>query len=92
MSKVGNSMDSYGVKILMAEIKQLDLPEDNKAAVYERMISERNQIAASYQAEGDSEAKKIRNSTDKEISIMLSDAKAEAANTIAEGESSTCVS
>ena len=51
-------MDSYGVKILMAEIKQLDLPEDNKAAVYERMISERNQIAASYQAEGDSEAKK----------------------------------
>lgn len=26
-----------------------DLPEDNKAAVYERMISERNQIAASYQ-------------------------------------------
>ena len=87
MSKVGNSMDSYGVKILMAEIKQLDLPEDNKAAVYERMISERNQIAASYQAEGDSEAKKIRNSTDKEISIMLSDAKAEAANTIAEGES-----
>ena len=68
MSKVGNSMDSYGVKILMAEIKQLDLPEDN-------------------QAEGDSEAKKIRNSTDKEISIMLSDAKAEAANTIAEGES-----
>ena len=51
------------------------------------MISERNQIAASYQAEGDSEAKKIRNSTDKEISIMLSDAKAEAANTIAEGES-----
>ena len=86
-SKVGNSMDSYGVRILMAEIKQLDLPEDNKAAVYERMISERNQIAASYQAEGDSEAKKIRNSTDKEISIMLSDAKAEAANTIAEGES-----
>lgn len=87
MGKIGGSMDSYGVKILMAEIKQLDLPEDNKAAVYERMISERNQIAASYQAEGDSEAQKIRNTTDKEISIMLSDAKAEAANTIAEGES-----
>ena len=87
MSNIGDSMASYGVRILMAEIKQLDLPEDNKAAVYERMISERNQIAASYQAEGDSEAKKIRNTTDKEISIMLSDAKAEAAQTIAEGES-----
>lgn len=87
MQRIGNSMDSYGISIRLVEIKQLDLPEDNKEAVYERMISERNQIAASYKAEGDSEAKKIRNTTDKEISIMLSDAKAEAANTIAEGES-----
>ncbi len=84
---IGTSMESYGIEILSVEIKQLDLPEDNKEAVYERMISERNQIAASYQAEGDSEAKKIRNSTDKEISIMISDANAEAARTIAEGES-----
>lgn len=87
MKGIGSSMDSYGIEILSVEIKQLDLPEDNKAAVYERMISERNQIAASYQAEGDSEAQKIHNTTDKEISIMLSDANAQAAQTIAEGES-----
>lgn len=87
MQRIGDSMNAYGIEILSVEIKQLDLPEDNKEAVYERMISERNQIAASYEAEGNSEAKKIRNTTDKEISIMLSDAKAEAANTIAEGES-----
>lgn len=87
MESIGSSMSAYGIEILSVEIKQMDLPEDNKEAVYERMISERNQIAASYQAEGDSEAKKIRNTTDKEISIMLSDAKAEAARTIAEGES-----
>ena len=86
MNKVGNSMDSYGVKILMAEIKQLDLPEDNKAAVYERMISERNQIAASYQAEGDSEAKVIQNKTDKEVTIQISDAKKQAEILKAEGE------
>ena len=87
MKVIGKSMESYGISILSVEIKQLDLPEDNKEAVYERMISERNQIAASYQAEGDSEAKKIRNAADKEISIMLSDANAQAARTIAEGES-----
>jgi len=87
LASIGNSMDSYGINILSVEIKQMDLPEDNKEAVYERMISERNQIAASYKAEGDSEAKKIRNATDKEISIMLSDAEAQAAQTIAEGES-----
>ena len=87
MSKVGNSMDSYGVKILMAEIKQLDLPEDNKAAVYERMISERNQIAASYQQKVIQRQRKSETAQTKRFQLMLSDAKAEAANTIAEGES-----
>ncbi len=87
MKNIGTSMNPYGIEILSVEIKQMDLPEDNKAAVYERMISERNQIAASYKAEGDSEAKKIRNATDREISIMLSNAEAQAAQKIAEGES-----
>lgn len=87
MERIGTSMDSYGIEILSVEIKQLDLPEDNKEAVYERMISERNQIAASYEAEGNSEGQIIRNTTDREIAIMLSDAKAAAAKTIAEGES-----
>ena len=50
----------YGIAIVQTEIKALDLPNDNKAAVYERMISERQNIAASYTAEGKSEAQKIR--------------------------------
>ena len=86
MAGVGSSMDSYGIEIQTIELKQLDLPEDNKEAVYERMISERGKIAATYQAEGDSEAQKIRNTTDKEVEIMLSDAQAQAAEIIAEGE------
>jgi membrane protease subunit HflC len=68
------------------ETKHLDLPDDNKQAVYERMISERNNIAASYTAEGDSEATKIRNETDRNVSIQLSTAEAAAAATVAEGE------
>ncbi len=87
MVGVGSSMESYGIELETIELKQLDLPGDNKEAVYERMISERGKIAATYQAEGDSEAQKIRNTTDKEVEIMLSDAKAQAAKIIAEGES-----
>ena len=41
-------ISQYGIVIELAEIKALDLPEDNKAAVYERMISERSNIAAGY--------------------------------------------
>ena len=55
-------------------------------AVYERMISERDNIAATYKAEGNSEAKVIRNKTDKEVAIQISDAKKQAEILEAEGE------
>ena len=64
----------------------MDLPEDNKDAVYERMISERQNIAASYTAEGKAEAQKIKNETDKKVTITVADAKKQAAILEADGE------
>ena len=86
MNNIGTTMDQYGISLLAVETKRLDLPSDNKTAVYERMISERNKIAAQYTAEGDSEATVQKNSTDKEVSIMLSNAEAEAAAVVAQAE------
>ncbi|MBP1581721.1 MAG: protease modulator HflC [Oscillospiraceae bacterium] len=83
---IGDGLDKYGINLVAIETKRLDLPDDNKQAVYERMISERNNIAASYIAEGESEATKIRSETDKTISIQVSQAEAEAAKIEAEGE------
>ncbi|MFR4630727.1 MAG: protease modulator HflC [Lachnospiraceae bacterium] len=83
---IGTNMDQYGIELLKFETKQLDLPDDNKEAVYERMISERDNIAATYKAEGNSEAKVIRNKTDKEVAIQISDAKKQAEILEAEGE------
>lgn len=86
ITNIGNSLDQYGITLLSFETKQLDLPSDNKAAVYERMISERDNIAATYTAEGSSEAQKIRNTTDKEVTIMISEAEKQAEILVAEGE------
>ena len=86
LGNIGNSLEQYGIELLSYETKKLDLPSDNKAAVYERMISERDNIAATYTAEGSSEAQKIRNTTDMEITVMLSEAEKEAEILIAEGE------
>ncbi len=86
MSNIGTGMEPYANEILAVETKQLDLPSDNKAAVYERMISERDKIAATYQAEGQAEAKVIQNTTDREIAISISNAQAQAAQITAEGE------
>lgn len=86
VANIGSTLDQYGIELLAFETKQLDLPSDNKAAVYERMISERDNIAATYTAEGSSEAQIIRNTTDQEVTILLSNAEKEAAILIAEGE------
>ncbi len=86
MKAVGSNMEQYGISLLEFETKQLDLPDDNKEAVYERMISERDNIAATYTAEGSSEAKVIRNTTDKEIAIQISEAEKKAEILKAEGE------
>lgn len=86
MAHIGENMDQYGLLLLSVETKRLDLPADNKAAVYERMISERDKIAATYTAEGQAEAKVIQNTTDREIAIQISDARARAAAVTAEGE------
>ncbi|MBQ9580043.1 MAG: protease modulator HflC [Lachnospiraceae bacterium] len=86
-TKANSDIAQYGIVIKLAEIKALDLPDDNKEAVYERMISERNNIAAGYTAKGLAEAQKIKNETDKNVSIITANAEAEAAKIEAEGES-----
>ena len=79
-------IQKYGIVIVQAQLKSLDLPDDNKQAVYERMISERNNIAASYTAEGESKAKKIQNETDKQVAILKAQAEKKSAKLKAEGE------
>ena len=85
-NEANSDIADYGIVILTAEIKALDLPDDNKNAVYERMISERQNIAASYTAKGESEAQMIKNETNKEVTITIADAEKDAERIIAEGE------
>ena len=85
-SDVDALAQAYGIRVEDVKIKQFDLPESNLNAVYNRMISERNQMAEKYTADGDYEASIIRNNVDKQVNIMVSDAQAEAAKLEAEGE------
>lgn len=84
--EVDNLAATYGIHVEDVKIKQFDLPESNLNAVYNRMISERNQMAEKYTADGNYEASIIRNDVDKQVNIIVSDAKAEAAKLEAEGE------
>ncbi len=88
--KVAKDVDTqaraYGIRVTDVKIKQFDLPDSNLNAVYQRMISERNQMAEKFTADGNLEASIIRNDVDKQVNILISDAKAAAAALQAEGE------
>ena len=77
---------TYGIRVRDVKIKQFDLPESNLNAVYSRMISERNQMAEKYTADGNYDASIIRNNVDKQVNIIISNAEAESAKLQAEGE------
>ena len=77
---------AYGIHVEDVKIKQFDLPQSNLNAVYSRMISERNQMAEKYTADGNYEASIIINDVNKQVNIIVSNAEAEAAKLVAEGE------
>ena len=85
-AKVDELAKVYGIRVEDVKIKRFDLPQSNENAVYSRMISERNQMAEKYTADGNYDASIIRNDVDKQVNIIISNAKAEAAKLEAEGE------
>lgn len=86
MANLGNDLDSYGISLMSVETKTLDLPDSNKDSVYQRMIAERNEISATYTADGDRQAKEILNKADKEAAITISNAEKEAEQIRADDE------
>lgn len=81
-----NVEELYGIEIVNVRIKQIVPPQDNLNAIYDRMISEREQISTHYKAEGVKAAKIVRNEADKERDITISAAESESAKLVAEGE------
>lgn len=83
---IGDNLEGYGINVVAIETKMLDLPAENKNSVYNRMISERNNIAATFTAKGQQEATEIKNSTNEKVTMLLSEAKQESDRIIAEGD------
>ncbi len=83
---LGTNLENYGIKVNKIEMKMLDLPDENKDSVYNRMISERNNIAASFKAQGEQQAQEIKNDTNEQVTVLLAQAQKQADTIIAEGE------
>jgi membrane protease subunit HflC len=79
-------MKEYGIEIVDVRIKRINLPEQNKQSVFDRMRAERERDAKRYRAEGEQEALKIRADADKQKEVILSEAYREAGRIKGEGE------
>ncbi|MFZ5814344.1 MAG: protease modulator HflC [Bacillota bacterium] len=85
---VNESLDAgrFGIAVMDVRMKRTDLPEQNLTSVYSRMKSERSKIAQDYLSQGDEEALKIRARTDKEATLLMSEAGRKAKELEAQGE------
>lgn len=82
------NLAEFGIEIRDVRIKHTDLPAENQQAVFERMKSERQSIAALIRAEGQKEAQKIRSEADKKAAIIKAEALSEAEKIKGSGEAS----
>jgi len=77
-----------GIEIVDVRIKRIDLPEESSVlrSVYERMRSERKQVADSLRAEGAEAAERIRAEADRQAQVIRAEASRDAAKTRGEGD------
>ncbi len=75
-----------GVEIVDFRVKRINLPEQNRESVFERMRAERKQIATRYRSEGEQQAASIRSEADRERLEILAQANRQALEIEGDGE------
>lgn len=81
-----DKLGAFGIVLIDVRIKRADLPTAIEKAVFSRMRSERERIAAQLRAEGEEKAKQTTSSADKDKEIILADARKEAEKIMGEGD------
>ncbi len=81
-----SKLHAFGIELIDVRIKRADLPNEIEQAVFDRMRSERERIAAQLRAEGEEKAKQITSNADKEREIILAEAKKAAEKVMGEGD------
>ena len=83
---IDKEAQSYGIEVVDARIRRADLPEQNSQAVYKRMQTERQREAAEFRAEGNQRAQEIRSRADREVTVLLADARSKGEQIRGEGD------
>lgn len=76
----------FGIEIIDVRIRRADFPELNEAAVYRRMETQRQQVAARIRAEGEQQKREIIAQADREVTVTLATAREQAGAITGEGD------
>jgi len=77
---------SFGIDVVDVRIRRADLPEENSQAIFARMVSEREQQAAQYRAEGAEAAQTVRANADRERTVIIAEAQRDAQKVRGDGD------
>ncbi len=80
------ALPAYGIEVLNVDVRQLALPAQNQAGVFERMKAERGKIARQYRSEGERDASRMIAEAEAEKTTIAAEAYKEAARVRAEGD------
>ena len=72
---VNAEAQNFGIEIVDVRIKRADLPQANSEAIYARMQTERQREAKEFRAQGAEIATRIKSTADKEVTVILANAK-----------------
>lgn len=86
IERAQENLPNFGIELIDVRIKSINYVQEVEQRVYERMISERQRIAARFRSIGDGESAKIRGEKEREIDRLRSDAYRQAQEVIGEAD------
>lgn len=84
--QMNQAAKAFGIAVVDLQLRGTDLPVENSEAIFNRMISERNQEAQEFRSRGDEMAQEIKSTADKEKTIILAEATKKAELTRGQGD------
>ncbi len=85
-TKGNEEVQKFGIEIIDVRIKQIELPEDVRNSVFQRMRAERERVAREHRAQGEETAKGIRAVAERERTVLLAEAQRDAEIIRGEGD------
>lgn len=89
LGSINKGAATLGIEVVDVRIKRINFPQDSDIlkAVFDRMSSERQQVANALKAEGFAEAERLRSEAERESRVIVADAQRDAQIVRGQGDS-----